>query len=118
MDIVYEACRILKAVLQARAPYSTDNFAMNAIQIDGARGRVIVNCEAVKDAWGTSERKRQSLNNSGGDWIDEAIREALPIIQRTLSGRVSHNDLEYYERARNEHKEAPTQLSNMQKPDI
>lgn len=97
MDLVYEACRILKSVLQARAPYDTGNLAMNSIRIDQNRGRVIVGGEIADYAVYTNEPwmsdKWNGKQNPNEGWINKSIEEAVPIIQRVLSGRASEKEV-------------------------
>lgn len=99
MDMVYEACKILKLVLQARAPYDTGNLAMNNIRIDRNRGRVIVGsaesapyAPITNEPW-TSEKWHGKKNPNEG-WIQRAIEESLPIIQRVLSGKATDKDVQ------------------------
>lgn len=113
MDIIYEACRILKTVLQARAPYDTGNLAMNSIRIDRARGRVIIGGETAEYAPYTNEpwisEKWKGKRNPNEGWIQRAIEEALPIIQKVLSGKASEKDvqnaLRYYKGIRAERRQ-------------
>lgn len=98
MDIVYEACRILQSVLQARAPYDTGNLAMNSIRIDQNRGCVIIGGEDIapyapftNEPWVSPQWHGAKNPNEG--WIQRAIQEALPLIQRVLSGRATDEDV-------------------------
>lgn len=98
MDLIYEACRVLKQVLQARAPYDTGNLAMNSIRIDRNRGCVLIGGAEVapyapvtNEPW-TSD-KWQGAQNPNEGWVQKAIEEALPIIQRVLSGKASEDDV-------------------------
>ncbi|MBQ7912973.1 MAG: hypothetical protein IJ308_04405 [Clostridia bacterium] len=96
MDIVYEACKILKLVLQARAPYETGNLAMNSIRIAG--NRVIIGGEIAPYAPITNEpwtaAKWNGARNPNQGWVQAAIKEAAPIIQRVLSGRATDEDVQ------------------------
>ncbi len=127
MDLVYEACKILKAVLQARAPYDTGNLAMNNIRIDRNRGRVIVGSKESADyapitnePW-VSEKWHGKKNPNEG-WINRAIEEALPIIQRVLSGRATDKEVEdalnYYSGVREERKKQYIRRLNEKKEKI
>ena len=90
MDLVYEACRILKQVLQARAPYDTGNLAMNSIRIVG--NSVVIGGEIADYAPFTNEPWQGKKNPNEG-WVQRSIEEALPLIQRVLSGRASDKDV-------------------------
>lgn len=90
MDPIKEACRILKQVLQARAPYDTGNLALNSIRIVG--NKVVVGGEIAPYAPFTNEPWNKG-KNPNENWIQRAIKEALPIIQRVLSGRASDEDV-------------------------
>ncbi len=92
MDLVGEACKILKLVLQARAPYDTGNLAINSIRIVG--NAVMIGGEIADYAIYTNEPwiQRKGKNPNEG-WVQKAIREAAPIIQRTLSGKATADDL-------------------------
>ncbi len=99
MDLVYEACKILKFVLQARAPYDMGNFAMNNIRIDRNRGSVIVvSADSAPYDPITNEPlisdKRRGENNLNEGWIQRAIEESLPIIQRVLNGKATDKDVQ------------------------
>lgn len=128
MDMIYEACKILKMVLQARAPYDTGNLAMNSIRIDRNRGRVLIGGEIApyapytNEPWEAKDIKRtvkkgeetttitykRSAKNPNEGWINRAIEEALPIIQRVLSGKATDKDvkdvMKYYKNVRAERK--------------
>ena len=98
MDMIYEACRILKQVLQARAPYDTGNLAMNSIRIDRNRGCVLIGGEEIapyapitNEPWIAD--KWQGKQNPNEGWVQKAIEEALPIIQRVLSGKATDEDV-------------------------
>lgn len=98
MDMIYEACLILKQVLQARAPYDTGNLAMNSIRIDRNRGCVLIGGQDIapyapitNEPW-TSE-KWEGRQNPNEGWVQKAIEEALPIIQRVLSGKATDEDV-------------------------
>lgn len=97
MDILYEACRVLKQVLQARAPYDTGHLAMDSIRIVG--NSVVVGGEEIapyalhtNEPW-TSEKWHGAKNPNEG-WVQKAIEEALPLIQRVLSGRATDEDVQ------------------------
>ena len=89
-DPIYEACRILQAVLRARAPYKTGNLAQNSIRIVG--NSVRIGGEIADYAPYTNEPWTKGKNPNEG-WIQRAIKEALPIIQRTLSGWATDEDV-------------------------
>ena len=90
-DLVYEACKLLKAVLQARAPYDTGNLALNSIRI--AENRVIIGGEIAPYAPFTNEPWEKGRNPNEG-WVESAIREAAPIIGRVLSGKATDADVQ------------------------
>ena len=98
MDMIYEACRILKQVLQARAPYDTGNLAMNSIRIDRNRGCVLIGGQDIapyapftNEPWTSAKLEGRQNPNEG--WVQKAIEEALPIIQRVLSGKATDEDV-------------------------
>ena len=95
IDLVYEACKILKTILQARAPYRTGNLAINGIRIVD-RSRVVIGGEIADYAIFTNKR------GSKKGWVENAIQEAVPIIQRVLSRQATPENIketnEYYGR--------------------
>ena len=95
MDPVREACRILKQVLQARAPYKTGNLALNSIRIVGNKvvigGEIAPYAAFTNEPW-ESERSNGKMNPNER-WIQRAIEEALPLIQRVLNGQASDADV-------------------------
>lgn len=110
MDMIQEACNILKTVLQARAPYRTGNLALNAIRV--VENRVIVGGEIAEYAPSTNEpwssSKWKGAKNPNEGWVQKAIKEASPIIQRVLSGKASDEDvkkaMKYYKGVQSERK--------------
>jgi len=127
MDMAYEACKILKSVLQARAPYDMGNLAMNNIRIDRSKGSVIIgSAESASYAPFTNEswisEKWHGKKNPNEGWINRAIEEALPVIQRVLSGRVTDNDvqnaLRYFNKVRADRKKNYLKLLNDKKDKI
>ncbi len=93
MDIIREACNVLKLVLQARAPYDTGNLALNSIRIVG--NSVYIGGEIADYAIYTNEPwlNRPGKNPNEG-WVQNAIKEAAPLIQRVLNGRATKKDIE------------------------
>lgn len=95
MDVVYEALKILKLVLQARAPYDTGNLAINSIRIVG--NAVYIGGEIADYAIYTNEpwvsEKFHGAKNPNEGWVQAAIQEAAPIIQRVLSGKATQTDI-------------------------
>ena len=92
MDLIGESCKILKLVLQARAPYDTGNLAINSIRI--VDNSVIIGGEIADYAAFTNEPwiNRKGKNPNEG-WVESAIKEATPLIQRTLSGKATKEDI-------------------------
>jgi len=107
MDIIRETCKILKIVLQARAPYDTGNLALNSIRISKNAviigGAEIAPYAPITNAPWVSEKWKGRKNPNEG-WVYKAIEEARPIIQRTLSGHADEEDvrkaLKYYKGVR------------------
>ncbi len=95
MDPVHEACNVLKQVLQARAPYKSGHLALDSIRTVGNRviigGEIAPYAPFTNEPW-TAERWNGKMNPNE-KWIQRAIEEALPIIQRVLSGRASDEDV-------------------------
>lgn len=95
MDVVREGLKILKLVLQARAPYDTGNLASNSIRIVG--NAVYVGGEIADYAPFTNEpwlsEKWHGAKNPNEGWVQKAIHEAAPIIQRVLNGKASSKDI-------------------------
>ena len=91
MDLVYEALKILKLVLQARAPYDTGNLALNSIRI--VQSSVVIGGEIAEYAIFTNEPWTKGKNPNEG-WVQRAIQEAKPLIQMTLNGRCSLEDIQ------------------------
>lgn len=91
MDVIREACNLLKLVLQARAPYDTGNLAINSIRVVG--NAVYIGGEIADYAIYTNEPWRKGKNPNEG-WVERAIEEAKPLIQRALSGRATLEDVE------------------------
>lgn len=95
MDIVLDACRILKQVLQARAPYDTGKLAMDSIRI--VENKVIIGGEIAPYAVFTNEPwtsgKWRGKKNPNEGWVQRAIEEALPLVRRTLAGKASEEDV-------------------------
>lgn len=99
-DPRYEACRILQTILRARAPYDTGNLAGRGIIIENYE-----NCPAVyiggadvapyapytNEPW-VSERWKGRKNPNEG-WIERAIEEAKPYIQKALSNRMTEEEV-------------------------
>lgn len=94
MDVVREALNILKLVLQARAPYDTGNLALNSIRIVG--NAVYIGGEIADYAIFTNEPwiSRNGKSNPNEGWVEKAIEEAVPIIQRVLSGKATEKDIQ------------------------
>ncbi len=90
MDLICEACKILKLVLQARAPYDTGNLAINSIRI--VENKVLIGGEIADYAIFTNEPWTKGKNPNEG-WVQRAIAEAAPLIQRTLGGRATVQDV-------------------------
>ena len=91
MDVIREACNLLKLVLQARAPYDTGNLAINSIRVVG--NAVYIGGEIADYAIYTNEPWRKGKNPNEG-WVEKAIKEATPLIQRALSGKATIEDVE------------------------
>lgn len=91
MDVVQEALKILKLVVQARAPYDTGNLALNSIRIVG--NSLYIGGEIADYAVFTNEPWSKGKNPNEG-WVEKAIEEAKPIIQRVLSGKATLEDIE------------------------
>lgn len=91
MDLVYEALKILKLVLQARAPYDTGNLALNSIRI--VQNTVVIGGEIAEYAIFTNEPWSKG-KNPNESWVQRAIQEAKPLIQMTLNGRYSMEDIQ------------------------
>lgn len=100
-DPRYEACRILKVVLQARAPYDTGNLAVEGIRIGDygtlpavyvGGAEVAAYAPVTNEPW-VSERWKGTKNPNEG-WIDRAIQEAKPYIQKALSNRMTEEELQ------------------------
>lgn len=91
MDVIREACNLLKTVLQARAPYDTGNLALNSIRIVG--NAVYIGGEIADYAIYTNEPWVKGKNPNVG-WVERAISEATPLIQRVLNGRATKEDIE------------------------
>ncbi len=93
MDVIREACNLLKLVLQARAPYDTGNLAINSIRIVG--NAVYIGGEIADYAIYTNEPWiNRSGKNPNEGWVESAIKEAKPLISRALSGRATVEDVE------------------------
>ena len=90
MDLIREACNILKLVLQARAPYDTGNLALNSIRI--VQNSVIIGGEIADYAIYTNEPWNKGTNPNQG-WVQDAIKEAVPLIQGVLSGKAKMSDV-------------------------
>ena len=93
MDMIKETLSLLKLVLQARAPYDTGNMALNSIRIvDNA---VYIGGEIADYAIFTNEpwTNRPGKNPNEG-WVQRAIMEAVPIIQKALKN-VSMDDVRF-----------------------
>lgn len=90
MDLIREACNVLKMVLQARAPYDTGNLALNSIRI--VNNAVLIGGEIADYAIYTNEKWTKGKNPNEG-WVERAIEEAKPLIQRIVSGRASIEDI-------------------------
>lgn len=90
MDIVHEALNILKLVLQARAPYDTGNLALNSIRIVG--NAIYIGGEIADYAIYTNEPWIRGKNPNEG-WVEKAIEEAKPMIQRVLSNKATMQDI-------------------------
>ena len=75
-DMVYEACKILRTELVARAPENRLSVVADGIVVDYVRGKVRV---STSDA---------------GNWVEEAVKDALPVIKRILNGKVTKEDAE------------------------
>lgn len=93
MDMIKETLSLLKLVLQARAPYDTGNLAINSIRIvDNA---VYIGGEIADYAIFTNEPwiNRTGKNPNEG-WVQAAIMEAVPIIQKALKN-VSMDDVRF-----------------------
>lgn len=80
----------------ARAPYDTGNLAMNSIRIVG--NSVVIGGEDIapyapytNEPWSSEKWKGKKNPNEG--WVQRAIEEALPIIQRVLSGKANDKDI-------------------------
>lgn len=91
MDVIREACNLLKLVLQARAPYDTGNLAINSIRIVG--NAVYIGGEIADYAIYTNEPWVKGKNPNEG-WVERAIKEAAPLIGRALNGRATVEDVE------------------------
>lgn len=95
MDLVLEACRVLKQVLQARAPFDSGNLFRNGIRI--VENKVIVGGEIAPYAVFTNEpwtsEKWHGKKNPNEGWVQRAIEEALPLVQRVLGGRATEEDV-------------------------
>lgn len=93
MDLIREACKILKLVLQARAPYHTGNLAINSIRV--VENKVLIGGEIADYAVFTNEpwTNRKGKNPNEG-WVQAAIAEAAPLIQRTLGGRATLQEVQ------------------------
>lgn len=91
MDIIREACNVLKLVLQARAPYDTGNLAINSIRIVG--NSIYIGGEIADYAIYTNEPWSKGKNPNEG-WVQNAIKEAAPLIQRVLNGKATKKDIE------------------------
>lgn len=100
-DPRYEACKILKTVLQANAPYDTGNLAIESIRIDPYGNGPAVYIGGVDSApyapytnepW-ISEKWNGKKNPNEG-WIDRAIEEAKPYIQQALRKKMSEEELQ------------------------
>lgn len=95
MDPVLEACRVLKQVLQARAPFDTGNLFRNGIRI--VENKVIIGGELAPYAVYTNEpwtsEKWDGKKNPNEGWVQRAIREALPLVQRVLEGKATEDDV-------------------------
>lgn len=91
MDIIYETCRILQVVLQARSPYDTGNLCNNAIRIVN-RNSIVIGGEIADYAVFTNEPWTRGKNPNQG-WVQKAIQEAIPIIQQVIQGKATSQDL-------------------------
>lgn len=92
MDLIREACKLLKLVLQARAPYDTGNLAINSIRI--VENSVVIGGEIADYAIYTNEPwTNKSAKNPNEGWVKKAIAEATPLIQRALSGKATSKDV-------------------------
>ena len=92
MDLVREALNILKLVLQARAPYDTGNLALNSIRIVG--NAVYIGGEIADYAIYTNEPWANGKKNPNEGWVQKAIQEAAPLIQRVLGGKATSKDVQ------------------------
>lgn len=94
MDVVNEALKTLKLVLQANAPYDTGNLALNSIRIVG--NAVYIGGEIADYAVYTNEPwiNKGGAKNPNEGWVERAIQEAIPILQRTLSGKATLEDIQ------------------------
>lgn len=100
IDWQYEACKILKLVLQARAPYDTGNLAINSIRIAADYSAVLIGGEIADYAAQTNEpwtaEKWQGKKNPNEGWIQRAVQEALPMIGQALSGKLTREDISVF----------------------
>lgn len=96
MDLIREACNILKLVLQARAPYDTGNLALNSIRI--VQNSVVIGGEIADYAIYTNEPWSKGKNPNEG-WVQKAIQEAAPLIQSVLSGKAKMSDVRRTQKA-------------------
>lgn len=106
------ACTILKAVLQAKAPYDTGKLATqafwvandwSALYIGGSDNVPYAVCTnepweekqitRVTDRGKTVTYTRKAKNPNEG-WIDKAIQEAKPILKQALSGKMTKAEYE------------------------
>ncbi len=93
MDPIKQACFILKLVLRARAPYDTGNLAINSIRIV-ENAVVIGGTDVANYAIYTNEPwiNRPGKNPNEG-WVQRAIMEAAPLIQKALNKKITKEDL-------------------------
>jgi hypothetical protein len=95
MDVVYEALKILKLVIQARAPYDTGNMAINSVRIVGNAvyigGEIADYAPFTNEPW-TAEKWHGAKNPNEG-WVQAAIQEASPMIQQVLNGKATREDI-------------------------
>lgn len=92
------AAEVLRWTVAAMAPYDTGNLSAHGVRLSLVEGNwtVLVGGEAAPYAVYTNEewiheRWHGAVNPNQG-WLDKAIRAALPVMKRVLSGAMTEEE--------------------------
>ena len=121
MNVILEVCKLLKTVLKARAPYDTGNLAINSIRI--VDNSVTIGGSEIADyAIYTNEPWTNGRKNPNEGWVDRAIQEAKPLIEKLLYSEAGQKELAksmtYYNGIIKERKEKMIKKLKKEKQDI